>query len=149
VDVLRLVLHEQLHRLHPGGRDDQHPEQHPDRLHAPLQTPTVAQKAIVTKYDAPPYTSSSNTGAIPFIDFGGQYIQVGDLSMLGPTNLTGNWAKIAADLKTPVDREREGRRRRRELHDRRDLQADEQSARYRLYLSRQGLGVPALVERQR
>jgi Domain of unknown function (DUF929) len=66
-----------------------------------LDTPTAAQQALVAKYDAPPYTSSQNAGAIPFVDFGNQYIQSGDLPMLTPQALQGDWSKIAADLKTP------------------------------------------------
>lgn len=66
-----------------------------------LQTPTADQQAILKKYDAPPYVDASQAGSIPFIDFGGKYLQVGDLPMLGPSNLSGNWTKIASDLKNP------------------------------------------------
>jgi hypothetical protein len=66
-----------------------------------LQTPTQDQQAILKKYNAPPYVPANQAGSIPFIDFGGKYLQVGDLSMLGPTNLTGDWTKIAGDLKNP------------------------------------------------
>jgi hypothetical protein len=59
-----------------------------------LQTPTAAQKALITKYDG-------SNGSIPFVDFGNKYVQIGDLPMLQPTSLTGDWAKIAADLKNP------------------------------------------------
>jgi hypothetical protein len=59
----------------------------------PLQTPTKDQVALMQKYDS--------SGSIPFIDFGGKYAQVGDLPMLGPANLSGNWAKIAGDLNNP------------------------------------------------
>jgi hypothetical protein len=59
-----------------------------------LQTPTADEKALMTKYDG-------TSGSIPFVDFGNKYIQVGDLAMLGPTSLHGNWATIAADLKNP------------------------------------------------
>jgi hypothetical protein len=69
--------------------------------YTPLQAPTSSQQALVQKYDYPPYVSSQNKGAIPFIDFGNQYLQSGDLPMLTPTALHGNWAKIASDLKTP------------------------------------------------
>jgi hypothetical protein len=58
-----------------------------------LDTPTSAQQALVKQYDA--------KGSIPFIDFGNKYVQVGDLPMLGPSNLTGSWSKIASDLKNP------------------------------------------------
>jgi Domain of unknown function (DUF929) len=68
----------------------------------PLQTPTAAEQALIKKYDYPPYVSASNEGAIPFVDFGNQYIQSGDLPMLTPTSLQGDWTKIATDLKTPT-----------------------------------------------
>jgi Domain of unknown function (DUF929) len=59
-----------------------------------LQTPTSAEQALLQKYDT--------GGSIPFIDFGGKYAQSGDLAMLAPANLTGNWEKIAGDLKDPT-----------------------------------------------
>ncbi|MGF7233737.1 MAG: DUF929 family protein, partial [Frankia sp.] len=40
----------------------------------PLDTPTAADAALLTKYDAPPYVSSSSQGAIPFVDIGGRYL---------------------------------------------------------------------------
>jgi hypothetical protein len=59
-----------------------------------LQTPTSAETAIVTKYDG-------SQGSIPFVDFGGKYDQSGDLAMLQPTNLSGDWETIAGDLSQP------------------------------------------------
>ena len=61
-----------------------------------LQTPTSAEQALLAKYDP-----GTNGSPIPFVDFGGKYAQSGDLGMLQPTNLTGNWQTIAADLKDP------------------------------------------------
>jgi hypothetical protein len=61
--------------------------------YTPLQAPTKDQQALMRKYNT--------QGSIPFIDFGNKYVQVGDLTMLGPSNLSGNWAKIASDLKNP------------------------------------------------
>jgi hypothetical protein len=58
-----------------------------------LQTENAAQQALLQKYDS--------TGSIPFVDFGGLYSQSGDLPMLGPGNLTGDWTKIAGDLANP------------------------------------------------
>jgi hypothetical protein len=58
-----------------------------------LQTPTSAETALLQKYNT--------GGSIPFVDFGGKYAQSGDLAMLAPANLTGNWEKIAGDLKDP------------------------------------------------
>jgi len=63
-----------------------------------LETPTAAQQALLTKYDAAPYTTSP--GAIPFIYFGGKYVSIGasyDAQVL--SGLT--WAQIAADLNHP------------------------------------------------
>jgi Domain of unknown function (DUF929) len=65
-----------------------------------LQTPTSAQEALLTKYDAPPYVDSSDAGAIPFIDFGNKYLSIG--SPYDPGVLSGlSWSTIAADLHNP------------------------------------------------
>jgi thiol-disulfide isomerase/thioredoxin len=60
-----------------------------------LQTPTSAQQALLTKYDASPYTTQA--GAIPFLDFGNKYVTIG--TPYDPGVLAGlSWATIAADL---------------------------------------------------
>jgi hypothetical protein len=65
-----------------------------------LQTPTKAQQALLTKYDAAPYIVSSQAGAIPFIDFGNKYVSIG--TPYDPGVLAGlSWATIAADLHNP------------------------------------------------
>jgi hypothetical protein len=65
-----------------------------------LQTPTAAQKALLQKYDAPPYVSAQNEGAIPFIDFGNKHLIIG--ASYNPQVLAGKtWAQIAAALKDP------------------------------------------------
>jgi Domain of unknown function (DUF929) len=65
-----------------------------------LQTPTSAQEALLTKYDAAPYVDSSDAGAIPFIDFGNKYLSIG--SPYDPGVLSGlSWSTIAADLHNP------------------------------------------------
>jgi hypothetical protein len=65
-----------------------------------LQTPTSAQQALVTKYDAPPYVSSSDSGAIPFVDFGNKYLISG--SSYSPQVLQGKtWSQISTALKDP------------------------------------------------
>jgi hypothetical protein len=65
-----------------------------------LQTPTKAQQALLTKYDAPPYVSSSDEGAIPFVDFGNKYLISG--SSYSPQVLQGKtWSQIATALKNP------------------------------------------------
>ena len=66
----------------------------------PLEKLTSAQTALITKYDAPPYVSSSDEGAIPFIDFGGKYFVHG--AQYNPQVLSGQtWAQVAAALKDP------------------------------------------------
>jgi Domain of unknown function (DUF929) len=66
-----------------------------------LEKPTAAQQALLTKYDAPPYVSSSaDAGAIPFIYFGGKYLSIG--ASYDATVLSGlKWNQIAADLSNP------------------------------------------------
>jgi hypothetical protein len=63
-----------------------------------LQTPTKAQQALLTKYDAAPYTTQA--GAIPFMDFGNKYVSIG--SPYDPGVLAGlSWSTIASDLHNP------------------------------------------------
>jgi thiol-disulfide isomerase/thioredoxin len=63
-----------------------------------LETPTKEQEALITKYDAPPYTTQA--GAIPFIYFGGKYLSIG--ASYDATTLSGlKWDQIAADLNNP------------------------------------------------
>jgi thiol-disulfide isomerase/thioredoxin len=42
-----------------------------------LQSPTKAQKALFTQWDAPPYVDASNAGAIPFLYLAGKYLLLG------------------------------------------------------------------------
>ena len=66
--------------------------------YVPLQTPTSAQQALLTKYDP----GNGSGGPIPFIDIGNQYVQVGDLAGLDPATLDGlTWSQIGADLSNP------------------------------------------------
>jgi hypothetical protein len=68
--------------------------------YVPLQTPTSAQQALLTKYDAPPYIDSAHAGSIPFIDFGNKYVSLG--ASYNPQVLAGlSWSTIAADLNNP------------------------------------------------
>jgi hypothetical protein len=65
-----------------------------------LQTPTSAQQALLTKYDAPPYITSEYAGSIPFLDFGNKYVSIG--VSYSNTALSGlTWSTIAADLHNP------------------------------------------------
>jgi thiol-disulfide isomerase/thioredoxin len=62
-----------------------------------LQTPTSAQDKLFSKYDSAPYVSSSEAGAIPFIDLGGKYLIHG--AQYNPQLLQGKtWAEVAAAL---------------------------------------------------
>jgi len=57
-----------------------------------LQTPTAAQSAVWSKYDA--------GGSIPFIDFGNKYMIAG--ATYYPTGFAAlGWSQIAADLSNP------------------------------------------------
>jgi hypothetical protein len=59
-----------------------------------LQTPTAAENALGQAYDP--------GGAIPFIDLGNKYVQVGNLSPLSPTMLDGKtWAQVGAAMTDP------------------------------------------------
>jgi thiol-disulfide isomerase/thioredoxin len=61
--------------------------------YVPLQTPTAAQQAIVTKY-------GGSNSPIPFIDFGNKYLISG--VSYSPGVLAGlSWATIATDLSNP------------------------------------------------
>jgi hypothetical protein len=65
-----------------------------------LQTPTAAQTNIIRMYDAPPYVPAQSAGAIPFIDFAGQYVMPGasfDASVLRGMSAD----QIAASLSDP------------------------------------------------
>jgi hypothetical protein len=64
-------------------------------FYTPLQTPTAAQQALLTKYDA------AQQGAIPFIDYGNKFLSVG--ASYDPAVLVGlTWAQIATDLHNPA-----------------------------------------------
>jgi thiol-disulfide isomerase/thioredoxin len=56
-----------------------------------LQTPTAAQQALFSKYNATPYVPSADAGAFPFV--GSQYVPTGFAGM--------TWAQIAAAAKDP------------------------------------------------
>jgi Domain of unknown function (DUF929) len=64
-----------------------------------LQTPTAAQAALAQAYDP----GTGGGGAIPFIDLGNKYVQVGNLSPLSPTLLAGKtWSQVAAAMNDPT-----------------------------------------------
>jgi thiol-disulfide isomerase/thioredoxin len=60
-----------------------------------IQNPTSAQQALATSYDP--------GGAIPFIDLGNKYAEVGNLSPLSPGMLAGKtWAQVSAAMNDPT-----------------------------------------------
>jgi len=78
--------------------------------YATLQKPTATETALMSKYDAPPYISSSDAGSFPFVDIGNQYLVLGAQylpSTLGTTESVDpghfglTWTQIASDLKNP------------------------------------------------
>jgi thiol-disulfide isomerase/thioredoxin len=63
-----------------------------DRNQNPLQSPTSAQQALVTRYDS--------NGYIPFVDFGNRYAF--DSATYGPNVLSGmSWQAVATALQQP------------------------------------------------
>ncbi|HYT34344.1 MAG TPA: DUF929 family protein [Ktedonobacteraceae bacterium] len=65
-----------------------------------LQTPTDAQTKLINTYDAPPYTSASAQGSIPFIMIGNKYVSSG--SYYQPDGLVGkDYQDIANQIKDP------------------------------------------------
>jgi hypothetical protein len=68
--------------------------------YATLQKPTAAQSALMTKYDAPPYLPTADSGSYPFVDFGNQYLVLGAQYL--PSALAKlSWSQIAADVRSP------------------------------------------------
>ena len=66
-----------------------------------LQTPTSDEDALLTKYD-PGNPSQGGGGAIPFIDLGNQFVEVGNMGPYGPADLQGkNWNQVAAAMTQP------------------------------------------------
>jgi hypothetical protein len=62
--------------------------------YTPLDRPTAAQQALLTKYN--------KQGSIPFIDYGNKYVQTGNNPGFSPRDLAGkSWAQIAAALHDP------------------------------------------------
>jgi hypothetical protein len=75
-----------------------------------LETPTAAQQAVMTKYDAAPYVAASAANSFPFIDVGNQFLDVGaqyspstlgSLAPMSPTHHGLTWQAIARELSNP------------------------------------------------
>ncbi len=66
----------------------------------PIATPAPDVSALMSKYDAPPYVPAGQSGGIPFIDIGNQYLQIS--AGYSPLLLQGiSWNQIAAGLSDP------------------------------------------------
>lgn len=69
--------------------------------YAVLDTPTAQQRGLMETFNAPPYVDAASAGAIPFIDFGNQYVSAG--ASYSPQVLAGLSAEdIAAALSDPA-----------------------------------------------
>ena len=69
-----------------------------------LDNPTSYQQSLMNTYDAPPYTTSSNQGAIPFIYFNGKYMIVGATYSPQPLQNQSyqNIADALTNVKSPI-----------------------------------------------
>ena len=103
-----------------------------NRAEKTLQTPTSAETALMTKYDAAPYVSSSDACFIPFVDFGNKYLVIG--ASYSPQTLAGVLAADRDRSAQSLQRGREGSGRNGELHHRRVVQAHRGPARKCLHL---------------
>ncbi len=69
-----------------------------------LEQPTSFQQSLMNTYDAPPYTTSSNQGAIPFVYFNGKYMIVGATYSPQPLQNQSyqNIADALTNVKSPI-----------------------------------------------
>lgn len=71
-----------------------------DGRYVPLQSLTPAQENVMRVYNAPPYIARESAGAVPFVDFGNQYLMSG--AAFSPALLKGlTQEQIAAALSNP------------------------------------------------
>jgi thiol-disulfide isomerase/thioredoxin len=79
--------------------------------YATLQKPTATENSLISKYDGPPYVPSTDSGSLPFVDIGNQYLVIGaqylpstlgTTSSVDPGHLGLSWTQIASDLKNPA-----------------------------------------------
>jgi hypothetical protein len=72
-----------------------------DNVGHPLQSQTALDARLIASYDVPPYVNSvDQSGAVPFLDIGNQYILAG--AQYNPQVLAGlSAAQIASQLATP------------------------------------------------
>ena len=72
-----------------------------DNVGHPLQAQTALDARLIASYDVPPYVNSADqSGAVPFLDIGNQYVLAG--AQYDPQVLAGlSAAQIASQLATP------------------------------------------------
>lgn len=72
-----------------------------DNANRPLQAPTSLDRQLIGTYDVPPFVNSADqSGSVPFLDIGNQYILAG--AQYNPQVLAGLSAEqIAAQLRDP------------------------------------------------
>lgn len=73
-----------------------------DNAGHPLQAPTSLDRELISRYDVPPYVNSADqSGSVPFLDIGNQFILAG--AQYDPQVLAGLSAtQIAAQLRNPA-----------------------------------------------
>jgi hypothetical protein len=87
-DYLTFTSVEEFSNIRQGNSSNQ------NTPYVTLQKATTAQNALAAAYNP--------TGAIPFIDFGNKYVEVGNLTPLSPSLLQGKtWAQVAAAMNDP------------------------------------------------
>ncbi len=73
-----------------------------DRAGQPLQVPSDEQKALLARYDAPPYVAAAASGGIPWLDVANRYVM--SSSGFTPAVLANlSWADIAGRLANAGD----------------------------------------------
>ena len=103
------------------------PDKNSPAGYVPLQTPTPAQQALLSKYNP--------GGSIPFVNFGNKYVITGaSASALGAGRQELGHDRRRAEGR--VQPGGAGRQRHRQLHDGGDLQDDQQPARERVHAVR-------------
>jgi Domain of unknown function (DUF929) len=70
-------------------------QQQSDGSYPTLDTPSAADEALVTKYDAPPFVDADSKGSIPFVDIGGKFVISG--ASYDPALLAGKTHQQIAD----------------------------------------------------
>jgi hypothetical protein len=91
----------QPHRAVPQCRANAADHRADRQCQPPLQSPTSLDRQLIGTYDVPPFVNSADqSGSVPFLDIGNQYILAG--AQYNPQVLAGlSAAQIAAQLRNP------------------------------------------------